>query len=48
VERGNDIAFCERATKQGFEIFAHYNYRCQHFNEIELHEVARAFHEMRK
>jgi hypothetical protein len=48
VERGNDIAFCERATKQGFEIFAHYNYRCQHFNELELHEVVRAFHEMEK
>ncbi len=46
VERGNDISFCERATKQGFEIFAHYDYRCQHFNELELHEVMRAFYEL--
>ena len=46
VERGNDIAFCERATKQGFLIFAHYDYRCKHFSELELHEVARAFGEM--
>lgn len=44
VERGNDIAFCERAKKQGFEIWAHYDYRCQHFNELEMHEVIRAFH----
>lgn len=44
VERGNDIAFCERAIKQGFLIFAHYDYRCRHFNELELHEVAKAFH----
>ncbi len=44
VERGNDISFCERAKKQGFQIFAHYDYRCMHFNELELHEVLRAFH----
>ena len=46
VERGNDISFCERATSQGFEIYAHYDYRCQHFNELELHEVMRAFYEL--
>ncbi len=44
VERGNDIAFCERAKEQGFLIFAHYDYRCQHFCNLELHEVAKAFH----
>ncbi len=46
VERGNDIAFCERATAQGFLIFAHYDFKCLHFSELELHEVARAFHEL--
>ncbi len=46
VERGNDIAFCERATAQGFLIFAHFGYRCKHFSELELHEVAKAFHEL--
>jgi hypothetical protein len=46
VERGNDIAFCERAKAQGFLIFAHYDYRCLHFNNLELHEVARAFYQM--
>ncbi len=44
VNKGNDISFCERARKHGFEIWAHYGYRCLHFNELELHEVARAFH----
>ncbi len=44
VNKGNDISFCERATQQGFKIFAHYDYRCQHFNELELHEIIRAFH----
>jgi GT2 family glycosyltransferase len=44
VHKGNDISFCERARMYGFEIFAHYDYRCQHFNEIEMHEVIRAFH----
>lgn len=46
VEKGNDISFCERATKQGFEIYAHYDYRCQHFVNLELHEVAKAFYEL--
>jgi hypothetical protein len=48
VERGNDIAFCERATKHGLKIFAHYDYRCMHFNDLELHEVARAMHGLYK
>jgi hypothetical protein len=47
VERGNDIAFCERAKREGFRIFAHYDYRCNHFNDLELHEVGGAFHDMR-
>jgi len=43
VNKGNDISFCERARKQGFKIFAHYDYPCMHFNELELNEVCRAF-----
>lgn len=43
VNKGNDIAFCERARAEGFEIFAHYDYTCRHFNELELTEVGRAF-----
>jgi hypothetical protein len=48
VERGNDIAFCEKARRHGYKIYAHYDYRCQHFAELELHEVMEAFHQIRK
>jgi len=43
VDTGNDIAFCERAKSQGFEIYAHYDYSCDHMNELPLNEVLRAF-----
>ena len=39
VERGNDIVFSERARKAGFEIYAHFDYLCQHFNEVEINEM---------
>lgn len=47
VEKGNDIAFCEIARANGFEIFTHYGYPCMHFNELELTEVIRAFEGLR-
>lgn len=43
VERGNDIAFSERARAAGFKIFADYEHPCMHFNELELNEVVQAF-----
>jgi GT2 family glycosyltransferase len=43
VDKGNDLAFCERARACGFEIWAHYGYPCMHFNSLELNEVALAF-----
>ncbi len=43
VHKGTDIAFCERARDQSFEIWCHYGYPCRHFNELELGEVVRAF-----
>lgn len=42
VEKGNDIAFCERARAAGFEIWSHYGYPAMHTNELELTEVIRA------
>lgn len=48
VRRGLDISFCERARKQGFKIFAHYNYRCMHFEELELNEIMQAFYKLNK
>lgn len=43
VERGNDIAFCERAILEGFQVWVHFDYPCMHFNELELNDVVRAF-----
>lgn len=43
VDRGNDISFCERASENGFQIWAHYDYPCMHFSELELTEVIKAF-----
>lgn len=44
VHKGNDMSFCERARERGFEIYAHYDYPCQHFcSNIELGEVQKAF-----
>jgi len=43
VNKGNDISFCERAKKEGFKIYAHYDYLCYHFNNLEINEVVTAF-----
>jgi len=43
VNKGNDISFCERAKEQGFEIYCHYDYPCDHFSENSLNEVVNAF-----
>ncbi len=43
VHKGNDMSFCERARECGFEIYCHYGYVCDHYCEINLNDVARAF-----
>ena len=43
VEVGGDYNFCRKAKAAGFRIWAHYDYPCLHFNEVELTEVIRAF-----
>lgn len=43
VDKGNDIAFSERARAAGFSIWAHFDYPCDHYNELPLNEVLRAF-----
>ena len=43
VHKGNDLSFCERARKRGFEVWCHYEYPCMHFNELELNETVSAF-----
>ena len=46
VDKGNDISFCERARANGFEIYCHYNYPCDHFSELSMNEMVRAFREL--
>jgi hypothetical protein len=47
VDTGGDYAFCKRAREKGFKIFAHFDYPCRHFNELELNEVIKAFMSMK-
>ena len=48
MEKGNDMAFCERAQRAGFEIYCHYDYPCDHFSELSLLEVLRAMKQLTK
>ncbi len=43
VELGGDYSFCRKVKAAGFKVWAHYDYTCLHFNEIEVGEVVRAF-----
>lgn len=36
---GLDFYFCEKAKKEGFSIWSHYNYPCSHFKELDLIKV---------
>ena len=36
THRGTDIAFCKRAKKEGFKVWAHFDYLCKHYKEIDL------------
>lgn len=46
VDKGNDISFCERATEAGFEIWAHFDYPCDHLCETSLLECIRAYNSL--
>lgn len=46
--KGNDVAFCERVARCGFEIYAHFGYICEHYCELGLLEVLKRFHEFYK
>jgi len=43
VDIGCDYAFCRRAKRLGFKVYAHYDYPCHHFNELDLCEIIKAF-----
>ncbi len=36
VVLGSDLSFCEKVKEQGFTIWAHYDYPCMHYKEVEL------------
>lgn len=40
-EVGMDLWFCERAKKLGFEIWADWDYACEHHKRVDLLDVAR-------
>ena len=46
IIRGNDIAFCDRARRCGFEIWAHFDYLCDHFKRISMLWMIEAVSEM--
>lgn len=39
THRGTDVAFCHKAKKNGFEVWAHFDYICKHYKEVELTEM---------
>jgi len=43
VSKGNDLAFCDRVREAGFEIWAHFDYTCSHFKEIDVDEIEQVF-----
>jgi hypothetical protein len=43
IALGSDLSFSKKAQDNGFEVYAHFDYLCLHFNEIELQEAITAF-----
>ena len=48
VYKGNDLMFCEKARKNGFEIYCHYDYPCDHFSELSMNEISKAIQNMNR
>jgi hypothetical protein len=46
VEVGGDYSFCRKVKEAGFKIWAHYDYTCDHFNELPLRETINSFGQM--
>jgi len=39
MKKGGDLMFCDRLKKEGFKIWMHYGYFCDHYVEVSLNEV---------
>jgi len=46
VEKGNDMSFCEKARANGFKVYSHFDYPCDHFSEMSLTETVSAFRKL--
>ena len=46
VFKGNDHSFCERARENGFKIYCHYDYPCDHYANLSLTKVMASFKNM--
>jgi hypothetical protein len=46
VDKGNDISFSERAGKQGFDLYTHYDYPCRHMVTLDLLDMIEAVRDM--
>ena len=42
VRIGGDYSVCRKVKAAGFRIWTHYDYPCQHFNELDLTEMIKA------
>lgn len=42
VTMGNDFAFCQRARRHGFKVWAHFDYQCRHYNTMDIMETVNA------
>lgn len=47
VKMGGDYSFCQKVRKNDFRIWAHYDYPCHHFNELDIMEVIKAVQGMK-
>ena len=45
--KSGDFAFCDKVKAAGFQVWAHYDYLCEHMNELPLLEVIKAFGRMK-
>jgi hypothetical protein len=43
VDKGCDYSFCDKVKAAGFKVWAHFDYICDHFNELSLLETVRSF-----
>lgn len=46
VIKGGDYSFCDKVKAAGFRIWAHFDYICDHFNELSLLETIKSFNMM--